>query len=119
MTRLRRFAPVVLALGVAAALTQVLPHLPHEREVELRLDDPSSITSVELAWVRAGDAVQGASWRFEPGKAPRSLTTTVRLPDGEYDVDIELARALEASEPTRVRRTITLADANRISLVLR
>jgi len=122
-SRWRRFAPVIVALGAAAALSQLVPHWPHERQIELRLDHPASVTAVEVAWLRNGDAVQGGSWRFAQGAAPPSLTTTIRLPNGAYDVDIEVERSgAEVDENDRrltMRRAITLGDAERISLVLR
>lgn len=118
-SRLRRLAPFVLLAGAAVSAISILPHLPRERRLELRLEEPSTIIGVQLDWSTAtsGDEpLQGSTWRFAPGSAPRLLPATVRLPDGSYDVDIRVDRV---DQTQTVRRSITLGDADRITVPVR
>src|SRR5690349_13988603 len=64
--RARRFAPLVLLAGAAAAAATLLPHMPHERTIELRLPSAATVVGVEVTWTSTenGEAVQGSSWRF-------------------------------------------------------
>jgi hypothetical protein len=116
--RLRKFAPLLLIAGAVVAGGMLLRHLPKERTVELRLDDAPSVTRVELAWAareQAGEPVQGGTWHFPSGSAPKSLRTLVRLPDGRYDLDVTVERG-----PGReaFHRVVTLGDSDRISIPL-
>ncbi|HVY49559.1 MAG TPA: hypothetical protein VHB21_26885, partial [Minicystis sp.] len=113
LARLRRFAPVVLVAGVVASGALVLPKLPKSRDVELRVADPETVTAVEVAWAEDGSPIQGASWRFEPGHAPRTLSSTLKVPDGRYDVDISVRRSTE--EQTS-RRSVELRDTDHVTL---
>jgi hypothetical protein len=109
-----------------------MPYVPREHQVELRLEDSKTIVGVSVDWTDLRDAslssrtsagddndtrVLGTSWRFETGTAPRSLAMTVRLPNGPYDVDIRVDRTQERVQTTR--RSVTLGDADRISLPVR
>lgn len=115
----RRLAPLLLVLAVVGAGYVVAPHAPRERSVELRLDEPSTITAVEVAWARASavdEAVHGGSWRFAPGHAPATLGTHVKLPSGRYLLDVTIERGTERAA---VQRAIDLADSDRVSVRLR
>ena len=118
--RLRRHAWLFLVAGGIGAAALFAPHLPHERQVELRLDDPASVTAVESAWrplPRAeGEPLQGGSWRFAAGQAPPTITTRVSLPNGRYELDVMLERG---EERTILHRTIALGDADHITVPLR
>lgn len=115
--RLRRFAPLVLLAGAALSITSIIPRIPRERHLELRLDEPSSIVGVYLDWApsdRAGDEpLQGSTWRFAAGSAPRLLPVVVRLPDGSYALEIRVERV---GHTQTVRRSITLGEAERITV---
>lgn len=115
----RRLAPLLLILAAVGAGYVVAPHTPRERTVELRLDQPSTITAVEIAWAwaSAGDEpVQGSSWRFALGQAPATLSTHVKLPSGRYRLDVTIERGAERAA---VQRAIDLADSDRVSVRLR
>ena len=87
-SRFARFAILGCAMAAAAV---ILPRIPRDRQIDFRIDDASTITAIDLTWSREGgdgEPVQGGSWHFEPGRAPRSLTTSVHLPNGRYAVDI-------------------------------
>jgi len=122
---MRRVAPFVLIGGLLVATAPLVPRIPKERDVELRLEDATTVIGLDLAWIDAqpGDAqgqgeeaLQASSWRFAPGAAPRSIHTTVRLPDGAYGVEITVARPQGSDS---IRRSITLDDAERITLPIR
>lgn len=115
-SRFIRVAVVVGGLGVASL---VLPHVPRDREIELRVVEPSTIVAIDLAWSRddaAHEPIQGGSWRFAPGQAPRALTTSVHLPSGRYAVDITVERTEGRDE---LHRVIELADADHVTVQLR
>jgi hypothetical protein len=126
-----RFAPLILVAGVIAAAAIVIPRVPREREVELRFEDAATIVGVHLDWLAStgraasaaarsappeSEALQGTTWRFSAGAAPSFVTTTVRLPDGSYDLEILVERV---GRTDAVRRSLTLGDADRIAVPVR
>jgi hypothetical protein len=115
-----RWAPLLLVAGAGVAASVFVPHVPRERTVALRLEDAASVTGVDLAWAPVGtgdrDAVQGGTWRFQAGHAPKEIATPVRLPDGRYQLEVTVERGAEHEE---IRRAITLGDADRITVPLR
>jgi hypothetical protein len=114
-----RFARIALLVGALGAAALILPRLPRERQIDFRIDDTASIVGIELAWSREdgdGEAVQGGSWHFAPGQAPRSLTTTVNVPNGLYAVDIIVERTGGRDE---LRRVIDLSSTDRVTVPLR
>lgn len=111
-----RVLVLACALGVAVV---VLPRLPREREVDFRIEDTAGIVGIELAWSHEdgdGEAVQGGSWHFEPGHAPRTLTTSVHLPNGRYAVDIVVQRTDGRDE---LHRVIELTTTDHVTVPLR
>lgn len=116
----RRLALFILAAGAVASASVLIPNVPRERRVELRLDAPATIVGVSVEWVpsRAAveEAVHGATWHFSAGSAPPSVITTVHLPDGPYDLHVLVERAERTDE---VRRSLTLGDVDQIAVPLR
>jgi hypothetical protein len=110
-----RFAPLLLVAGAIAAAITLIPHLPKERRLELRLDDVSSIVDVELSVASAsnGEPVQGNAWHFSAGSAPASLSTAVNLPDGRYEVDITVQRTRGRQS---VHHVIAVGDSEQIAI---
>lgn len=113
--RLPRWA--ILSVILVAAYF-VLPSLPRDHQVVLRLEDPSSVVGVELDWSPAqqGEPFRGGSWRFDPGHAPHTVTSNVRVPNGDYSLKARVFRQDRADE---VRRVVTLGDAESITVPLR
>ena len=119
-----RFVPVVLVVAAATLASRFVPHLPHEHQVELQLDDARAITRVEVAWMprgdmgdaRDGELVRTGAWRFAAGTAPPSLHSSVSLPDGRYGVDVTVERG---DTRQAFHRLITLGDAESITVPLR
>lgn len=113
----RRVAALALLVGACVALGSLAPSWPHERTVELRVPAATSVRRVEVVWSRPGAdeaVVKSSAWSFEAG-APASIVTEVDLPDGTYDVDIQVERVEGAAT---ARRVITVGDADRIALPL-
>jgi hypothetical protein len=116
-SRLRRLAPLVLVAGALISVLSIAPHLPRDRQVELRFEEPTSIIGVSVDWTSSSEEpVQGGSWRFAAGTAPRSLATKVRLPNGAYEVDIRIDRV---DRVQTVKRSIPLGDADTIAVPVR
>ena len=118
-SRLARFG--FLAAGLAAAVF-ILPRLPHDHAVTYRLDD-ASVRSIDVSWSRVGDdgaqsgePVRGASYRFEAGRAPRSIDASVKLPNGRYQVSVRIA---DDQGSRAFERAITVDDAGPITIPLR
>ncbi len=116
----RRFAPVILVAGAATVGSFLFPHLPHERQLELRLEHPRELIGVELSIADPNSAkgddlgiVLGSSWRFSQGEAPSALTLHVNLPDGHYKLYFKVERE---HDQRRIERTLTLDDADRITI---
>jgi hypothetical protein len=84
----RRFAQVVLlvgALGVFYFLSRAWP-----RDQVVRFDFGAAAPRVEELRFFFGDAEHGADFHYEPGKAPRIVESDLRLPDGDYTVDVDV-----------------------------
>ncbi|WP_437641197.1 hypothetical protein [Sorangium sp. So ce854] len=120
----RRLAPAILVAGVLLAGSVLFKGMPEEREIELRLDDASTVVQLDVTWTDrspsegAADVapVHGSSWRFAEGTAPKALLTKVRLPDGLYNLEIAVARTRGRDVTSRA---ITLGDASRITFPVR
>jgi hypothetical protein len=109
----------VVLLGALGAAAVILPRIPRERQIEFQVEDPATIVAVDLSWSRDdgdGEPVQGGSWRFEPGQAPRKLLTSVHLPSGRYAVDVAVERTDGHND---LHRVIELGDADRVTVPLR
>lgn len=117
--RLARWVAVAGVLG-AIVLTRalVLPKIPEDHDVELRLPAPGDIVGLDLRWMAAdgGDDILTTSLHFSPGTAPTSVRTTVHLPDGPYEVAIAVERVGGVDSS---RRKITLDGSARVTIPLR
>lgn len=116
--RRRRLLSLLLLAGGGAAFLSLAPHWPKERSVDFRLDgEVGTVVGFDVTWSRPGaEAVGGSSLRFEPGRAPKIVHTTVHLPDGSYALDIRIDRADRSDS---MQRTLTLGDAEQITVPLR
>lgn len=113
-----RYAPLLLLVAAGAAAYVLIPHVPRERTIEIRLEDPAAITAVDLAWTPAGttEAVQGGAFRFPAGQAPVALTTKAHLPDGRYDLDLSIDRG---AQHEIIHRVIDLGASDHITVRVR
>jgi hypothetical protein len=118
--RLARWLVLAAVLMVALVFAR---QWPRDQTVHYVLGDSAAlVTQLDARW--AGGAVatdedwtRVASFRYAPGKAPRIVTHELRLPDGDYTVEIEIhaaealkdaAHAPEEGDVT-VRRHVTLS----------
>jgi hypothetical protein len=91
--RRRRLAPLALVAAAAAAYLVLGPKVPKDQTVHVVLGDASPrVTEVDVRYAPAGeqDFAREASFRYAEGAAPRIVTHSPRLADGEYAVEIEL-----------------------------
>lgn len=115
--RLARWVALAGLLGIVIATkTFVLPAIPEDHDVELTL--PPDVVGVDLTWSApgGGEDILTTSLRFANGQAPRSLQTTVHLPNGLYEVAIAVERT---SGVDSTRRRITLDSSARVTVPLR
>jgi hypothetical protein len=97
MTWRRRAAPVLLLAAGLGAYQMIGTTLPHEQDVSLDLGDLApGVTSVEIAWSRPGskdDPACSTRWNFAAGKAPRRLQAKMRLSNGPWIADVDVAQS--------------------------
>lgn len=115
---LRRLAPILLVVAVLLVLRTLRPTLPRDQQVSFDLGSAApEVTRLDVTFDdprRPGDESAVAStWNFAPGKAPRVVTTTVRLHDGEWDLDIRVQRAPD-ERTTRIARRVTLEGGSTV-----
>lgn len=117
-----KLARLVALAGVLAVVltgkSLVLPNLPSEQAVEMRLESPQDVIGLDIRWSAPGsdEDITTTSLHFSPGQAPSLVPAAVRLPDGAYDVAITVERV---SRVDSTRRRITLGDASRVTIPLR
>ncbi len=116
---LRRLAPLLLLVPAVAAAATLKPHWPKDQAIRYDLGAAAPrIEELDVRWTPAGAAHPGAaserddsdtardvSFRYAPGRAPATVTHTPRLPDGDYDVDVELRSGAHVAQ---VHRKVTL-----------
>jgi hypothetical protein len=93
----RRLAPLLLLAAGLGAYTMMERTLPRDHEVVIDLGGAArDVTDVEVVWTRPGSDTEEAAlttrWHFAPGTAPARIPAHVRLPDGEWEVDVGLQR---------------------------
>ncbi len=119
--RWRRFTPILL-VGVALLVYRVIaPSLPRDHDVVYELSDHAEeLRKLEVAW-RKPEAPDEpptlqSTWHFAKGDAPRRLSTTVRLPTREWEVEARLELEPPA-EPLEITRRVRLREGtNYVSL---
>lgn len=108
--RRRLGALLVLAVGVAVVATSFGGAAPREQPVVFRLPSatPGRATALAADFTPAGDAEPLAGLTLSIDGAPgREVRQTVRLPDGDYIVSVELTwgDAAGPSAPTKSETT--------------
>jgi hypothetical protein len=115
---LLRFGLVGAAIGIAAAI--VVPNIPRSQQVRLHLGPGSSRVVHVAARIAAGKAEANrpegtwdrqASFRFEHG-APPSVMWNFELPNGEADLEVELASSMAVSLSKRFHVELTGKETN-------
>lgn len=103
---------LLLAAGAAGAYVALRPKLPRERDVAFDLGAGASETaSLEVLWTDATspdrEPALGTTVNFPEKGPPRVVHEKVRLPDGEWDVDITVVHGTPR-ETTRIQRRVNL-----------
>jgi len=85
--------------------------LPRDHEVVIDLGDAAhEVTGVEVVWTRPGpdtdEAALTTRWHFARGTAPARIPAHVRLPDGQWEVDVGLER--DGTPTTHESRRVNL-----------
>ncbi len=111
----------LLLLGAALFVAMILArHWPKDQTVHYVLGSAAArVEEVDARWAtgRASDDwTREATFRYEPGQAPRIVTHEPKLPDGDYTVEIEIASASAARNV--VRRNVTLSGSGSTSIDL-
>ncbi len=117
-TRLARWIALAGVLGVVLVTKSlVLPKIPEDHEVELKVPSHAEVTGLDLTWIapETGEDILTTSLHFASGTAPGSVRTTVHLPDGPYEVAIAVERT---SGVDSTRRRITLDSSARVTIPL-
>ncbi len=113
-SRIARGGLFAVGLGVVLVSAGVWPK---EQTVHYVLGDTSAnVEELDARWARERDASgnfrgedewsREVTFRYAMGNAPRVVTHTPRLPNGDYMVEIELAG--DRRERTILRRRVTL-----------
>lgn len=122
---LRRLAPLVLLVPAVAAGATLKPHWPKDQTIRYELGAAASrVDEVEARWAPAqggqsaaprapaatpagddADCARDVTFRYAPGGAPTTIAHTPRLPDGDYDVEVELHAGGRVAQ---VHRKVTL-----------
>jgi hypothetical protein len=107
----RRAAPLLLLAAGLGAFLMLGRALPHDQDVALDLGSGArDVTSVEIAWSRPGskeDPALSTRYNFAQGNAPRRLQARVRLSNGPWIADVEVARA-DVARPMHWSRLVDL-----------
>jgi hypothetical protein len=91
----RRVARLLLVAGIALAASQLLGRAPHDQSLEFRLGpERSSVRRIDATWTPTGEreAAGGVTLRFDRG-APQRVLHRVSLPNGSYELAIEVTRS--------------------------
>jgi hypothetical protein len=113
----RAAARLVLVVGLALALVSLLPQLPREQTLVFRVPE-SHVQRLDVSFTPHGEeqASGGFTLSFS-GSAPHHVRHQVDLPNGDYELSIELTRdgneGRRDQETSFVRR-VTLAGGETI-----
>jgi hypothetical protein len=96
----RRFAQLVLLVGALGVFYFLSRAWPKDQVVRFDLGAAAAPRVTDLR-VFFGDSEHGESWHYELGKAPRVVESDVRLPDGDYTVEIDVGAGDKRASATR------------------
>ena len=96
-SRYARFAPLFLVAAVLGAFAMTERELPRHRDVVIDVGEAAAdVRDIELSWTRARAGTEEAQvttkWHFAMGTAPARLQAGVKLPDGEWEVEVGVER---------------------------
>ena len=99
----RRLVRGVILVAAVVALFPLLDRWPREREVQLRLAAPETVTRLELTWLAADGRTPtaGRTFEFAPGAAPPLIQTQLTSAEDSVPLRIRVERAGVVSEVTQ------------------
>ena len=108
--RLARMLVMAAVLGVCVFLAK---RWPKDQTVHYVLGGAAPrVEEIDARWaagVGSDDWLREATFRYDPGTAPRVVTHEARLPDGDYTVEIEIEGD---GGPAVVRKKVTLSGGS-------
>ena len=105
----RRLAGFVLALGAAAVIATASKDYPREQPIVFRLPDSKRATLV-ASFTKVGEAEARTGFTLElPDRTFRDVSHTIRVPDGDYIVTLDLRRPAPRSPETSVSKRVSLS----------
>jgi hypothetical protein len=113
----RRFAPLLLVLGLLGASKLTYDASPREQAVLLQVPEElrANLQGVRLTYLEDGEAVTGSEQRFSDG-APAFVRSVPLLSPGLYQLDIELSQRDGATR--RLRRDVPVPTAGTLRIRL-
>lgn len=115
-TKRRRLAGLFLAMGFAAVVATASKDYPREQPIVFRLPDEKSATLV-ASFTKVGEADARTGFTLELGdRAFRDVSHTLRLPNGDYIVTIELRRPPSPPGTNGEERGVETSVSRRVSL---
>lgn len=105
--RVVRFLVLVAALGAFLLLSR---GWPKDRTIHFMLGDAAPrVRELTVGYSEAGDEfTRGATFHFALGSAPRVVTHEVRLAEGDYTVEIEVASRTATGVPGQAEQRTTV-----------
>jgi hypothetical protein len=112
---------VLLAAGIALAVTQLIPALPSNHDLSIDLPTgPGVVRRLDLTWSRIGDEGHAGGVRLAvPATSTKTVHHTLRAPDGPYEIELVVQRRLDEgtlSETSHHRRVTLGGGQTRIVL---
>jgi hypothetical protein len=106
-----------LAAGVGTALL-LARSAPHDQTVHYVLGDAAvGVEEMVVRWAGAdGDWMRQVTYDYARGGAPRIVTHELRLADGDYTVEFEIAASPEAAHRVFRRRVNLSGGATSIDV---
>ena len=109
---LTRLLPkLLLGAGVVLLASQLLPRLPRDQPLVLRLRQSTNVERIAARLSRDGDEELAAGFTlYFKGGAPRRVAHTLSLPNGRYrmEVDLRLRQANGGTAETTLSRRVNL-----------
>ncbi len=101
--------PLVLVAAAGFALFALLgPKVPRDQRLRVPLGEARPrVREARISWTStSGEPLREATFAFPRGDAPEALIHELRLPDGDYDVDVEIVLT-EGRTASRKRVTVS------------
>ena len=114
--RKRRVARIVLVAAAVALFLVLSRHWPHDQTVHVVLGDAAPrVVELQVAYraeEEVGDFSRRATFGYARGAAPRIVTHEVRLPSGDYTIQIGLLTGDANGSRATIERRVTLAGGS-------